>query len=259
MAAISVGDDQTTSGYGKTVSWNTANLAFLLCTTVAIYNGLELIFWILATFLRTQGLYFWCLITVTTALFPYNIGVILHTFNLSPQALALMLSGIGYIGIVTGQSLVLYLRLGLLVHSHWVLQAIKWMIILLSLTTPEKIRRRMVGAADYAIALQSISNPSREFRKASLQSPCPVGTTTVEEGVSRHDFGGRSLHQSLSRVTTAVSHIEIPESSQQESLSKVTTAISRVETDEPSPQESPTGGVVFEEAGDSEDSSSDRR
>lgn len=98
--------------------------------TISLYNVIELNFIIFSTFKRRSGLYFWSFIVGTWGIAPHSIGFILKFFDLtSIWPLPVALVGVGFVGMVTGQSLVLYSRLHLIVRDAKKFRWILYMII----------------------------------------------------------------------------------------------------------------------------------
>lgn len=96
---------------------------------VSIYNCVELIPFIFATFKRYKGLYFWSLITSILGILMSNISNLVSNFYPNPPRLQIGFIGLfGWAFMVTGQSLVLYSRLDLLPLGdrtrQWVLTVI---------------------------------------------------------------------------------------------------------------------------------------
>lgn len=109
--------------------WNSDSLIVITTASISIYNSTELLLGILAYFKRWRGLYFWSLVVASTGIIPYFIGFVCEYFQLIVYWLSMTLSTIGWIALVTGQSFVLYSRLGLLLSERNILRAVKWMII----------------------------------------------------------------------------------------------------------------------------------
>lgn len=99
--------------------------------SISLYNVLELSFIIFLTFKRRGGLYFWSFLISTWGIAVYAIGFILKDFNLANRIsyfyITLLL--VGWCTMVTGQSMVLYSRLHLIVHTRKILRFIIGMII----------------------------------------------------------------------------------------------------------------------------------
>lgn len=96
---------------------------------VSIYNCVELIPFIFATFKRYKGLYFWSLLAAILGILMSNISNLVSNFYPNPPRLQVGLIGLfGWALMVTGQSLVLYSRLDLLPLAEsirrWVLRVI---------------------------------------------------------------------------------------------------------------------------------------
>jgi hypothetical protein len=96
---------------------------------VAIYNSVELLYIIFSTFKRRSGLYFWSLTISTLGIPPYVFGFMFKFFEVAKSILAIEICMvfvvIGWCMMVTGQSVVLYSRLHLVVTDrkklHWIL------------------------------------------------------------------------------------------------------------------------------------------
>ncbi|PYH29955.1 uncharacterized protein BO87DRAFT_446684 [Aspergillus neoniger CBS 115656] len=100
--------------------------------SIALYNVVELTFILLLTFKRRKGLYFWSFVVATWGIAIYSIGFILKDFNLVDNAISyfyVTLIVVGWCAMVTGQSMVLYSRLHLVVRHHIMLRFILGMII----------------------------------------------------------------------------------------------------------------------------------
>ncbi|RSM01224.1 hypothetical protein CEP52_008658 [Fusarium oligoseptatum] len=98
--------------------------------SIAIYNFIELNFIILATFKRKGGLYFWSFIVATWGIPPYSIGFLLKNFLPDTSSyIYVTLIVVGWWPLVTGQSMVLYSRLHLVLRKPAWLKAVLIMII----------------------------------------------------------------------------------------------------------------------------------
>lgn len=107
-----------------------------LCTRLTMYNALELLVLILITFSHHQGLYFWSLLISSLGLIPYALGFCFKFFSVlkgdARWASVVMLS-VGWYPMVTGQSMVLWSRLHLIVsgeRGRKILKWTKWMIVI---------------------------------------------------------------------------------------------------------------------------------
>ncbi|KAJ1338781.1 hypothetical protein MN608_01644 [Microdochium nivale] len=102
---------------------------------IALYNVLELTAWILGTFKRWSGLYFWSLCIATWGVAFNAVGYLLLHRQLSASAnLKATLILVGWAAMVNGQSAVLYSRLHLVLHHGGRLRAIFWMIVINAVT-----------------------------------------------------------------------------------------------------------------------------
>ncbi|KAF4999975.1 hypothetical protein FGRMN_2117 [Fusarium graminum] len=95
---------------------------------IACYNCLEILISLLSRFKRHDGLYFWSMITATLGIVLHSIVVLLRYYSLGPNFVLCVLTCVGWYGMVTGQSVVLYSRLHLIVEdkskTRWVLYMI---------------------------------------------------------------------------------------------------------------------------------------
>ncbi|KAL5371428.1 hypothetical protein DPSP01_014271 [Paraphaeosphaeria sporulosa] len=104
--------------------------------SIALYNVIELNFLIFAIFKRRKGVYFWSLLVATWGIVPHAIGFIFKFFRvISIPVLSSALVALGWPCMVTGQSLVLYSRLHLVVKNkrkiRWVLYMIIFNVVVL--------------------------------------------------------------------------------------------------------------------------------
>jgi hypothetical protein len=96
---------------------------------VALYNVMELAFIIAITFKKRKGLYFWSFIVATAGILPYTLGFMFKFFSVIPQTMiSITLIAIGWCCMVTGQSVVLYSRLHLVVRNFKIL---RWVLIMI--------------------------------------------------------------------------------------------------------------------------------
>ena len=99
---------------------------------IAWYNAIELIILVFVTFNQYRGLYFWSLLVSTSiGVVPYSLGFLLKFFQLTTVTwLSVTFLTVGWWFMVTGQSIVLYSRLHLVLRSHSVLKRVLCMIII---------------------------------------------------------------------------------------------------------------------------------
>ena len=105
--------------------------AIATLAAVAWYNAFELIILIFVTFREYHGLYFWSLfVSGSVGLVPYSLGFLLKFFEITSPWLSVTLLTIGWYCMVTGQSVVLYSRLHLVLRNPRVLRRVLTMIII---------------------------------------------------------------------------------------------------------------------------------
>ena len=80
---------------------------------IAVYNSFELYIFILRTFHRRRGLYFWSAICATTGILLISLFCLLRFFGVAHPGLMAALTSASWATMVTGQSLMLYSRLHL--------------------------------------------------------------------------------------------------------------------------------------------------
>lgn len=98
--------------------------------TLSIYMAAVVDLKTLATFKRRNTIYFWSLLITSWGIILHSVSVILKDFVSScPWAVYAALSSLGWWGMVTGQSLVLYSRLHLFIKDQRVLRALLAMIL----------------------------------------------------------------------------------------------------------------------------------
>ncbi|PWY72432.1 integral membrane protein [Aspergillus heteromorphus CBS 117.55] len=126
----------TTSTFGSGVvgpyTGHSLALRITIATLAAIscYNAVELVILVFVTFAQFRGPYFWSLLLSALGIIPYSIGFLLKYFNLTDApALALALITVGWYLMVTGQSVVLYSRLHLVLPNPRILRRVRTMII----------------------------------------------------------------------------------------------------------------------------------
>ncbi|KAK7402643.1 hypothetical protein QQX98_011589 [Neonectria punicea] len=109
--------------------YSPSSVLVILCATLALYNAFELLGLILLTFKRRQGFYFWSISLATFGVIPYCVGRILDYFGLTSTWIALAIEAVGWVLLVTGQSVVLYSRLHLVLNDPTILRGVLCMII----------------------------------------------------------------------------------------------------------------------------------
>ncbi|KAH8744464.1 hypothetical protein F5883DRAFT_623240 [Diaporthe sp. PMI_573] len=95
---------------------------------MACLNCAEILVLIYYTFKRYTGLYFWSMIVATTGTVFYAIVNLLRLFALAPNIPMAVLLALSWWGMVTGQSVVLYSRLHLVVSNK---RKTRWVLIMI--------------------------------------------------------------------------------------------------------------------------------
>lgn len=139
MASLASTDSIPSAAPGVTGSYEGDSLALkatvIFCAGLSMYNAVELLILIFSTFSRYATVYFWSLLASTLSLIPYSIGYAFKFFGTwrgNAKWASLVLLTIGWWVMVTGQSVVLWSRLHLVVtgdSGDKVLFYTKWMII----------------------------------------------------------------------------------------------------------------------------------
>jgi len=97
---------------------------------LACYNVAELVVLVPSTFRRWQGLYFWSLLASRCiGVVPYTIGFMMKFFTHADSVLSVTVLTIGWWTMVTGQSVVLYSRLHLVLRDEKTLRRVLWLIV----------------------------------------------------------------------------------------------------------------------------------
>ncbi|GIC87468.1 uncharacterized protein Aud_003852 [Aspergillus udagawae] len=98
---------------------------------LAWYNAIELVVICLTMFKRWRGAYFWSLLVASMGIIPYGLGLFLKFFNIVRHNYlgTHTLVTIGWCCMVTGQSMVLWSRLHLILLNERLLHGILYMII----------------------------------------------------------------------------------------------------------------------------------
>ncbi|KAH7116524.1 hypothetical protein B0J13DRAFT_459334 [Dactylonectria estremocensis] len=107
-------------------------VAVIICVfiSVACYNVLELNVYIFSAFKKRSGLYFWSFLIATWGVAFNGTGYLIKHLALSAGAnLSATLILIGWCTMVTGQSVVLYSRLHIVMHNQHRLRLVLYMII----------------------------------------------------------------------------------------------------------------------------------
>ncbi|KAL8672466.1 MAG: hypothetical protein Q9168_003069 [Polycauliona sp. 1 TL-2023] len=130
---VSQQDDGST---GQQIPFQRATfMAIAAFTAVAWYNVMELNIQVFLTFKRHRGLYFWSLLISSYGCVLHALGFLLKFFRLTGPNneyvyISVTIITIGWYAMVTGQAVVLYSRLHLVVREQRILRGILAMIII---------------------------------------------------------------------------------------------------------------------------------
>lgn len=130
----------TSAGAGITEPYNgssvTLKIFIVFGAGLAMYNSCELIGMIFLTFTRYRGLYFWSLLVSSLGIIAYALGFLFHFMSITTgevRWLAVFLLTVGWYAMVTGQALVLWSRLHLILDrgakGERIVRWTMWMII----------------------------------------------------------------------------------------------------------------------------------
>ncbi|KAH7118543.1 hypothetical protein B0J13DRAFT_569371 [Dactylonectria estremocensis] len=96
---------------------------------IALYNTVEISIWVFCIFRSRRGLYFWSMLVAIFGILIHAIAVFLRFFGFAPNFPMCVITVLGWWCMVTGQSVVLYSRLGLVVSDPTKLRLVRYMII----------------------------------------------------------------------------------------------------------------------------------
>ncbi|KAL1652906.1 hypothetical protein SLS61_004526 [Didymella pomorum] len=99
--------------------------------SIAFFCALELFVWILSTFRQRRGLYFWSLIVASSGIILNGLGYTLKFFQVTTQDFfSVSIICLGWTCMVTGQSIVLYSRLHLVMSNEKLLRYVLTIIVI---------------------------------------------------------------------------------------------------------------------------------
>ncbi|KAF5013372.1 hypothetical protein FDECE_619 [Fusarium decemcellulare] len=102
----------------------------IVCSTLALCNAFELLSLIFMTFKRRSGLYFWSILLASFGVIPYCVGWMIVYFDFTHDYVGMIIDSVGWVLLVSGQSVVLYSRLHLVVTDQRILRGVLCMIII---------------------------------------------------------------------------------------------------------------------------------
>ncbi|KOS18799.1 hypothetical protein ESCO_001012 [Escovopsis weberi] len=108
------------------------HIVIYIFLAIALYNVIDIAIHIIGTFKRFRGLYCWSCVAATLGIALNATGVLMRTVrgvtNTSPWLYCTFIL-VGWALMVPGQSLVLYSRLHIVLHCHWLLRFVLAVII----------------------------------------------------------------------------------------------------------------------------------
>lgn len=150
-------------------------MAIAAFTAVAWYNVAELNIQVFLTFKRHRGLYFWSLIISSYGCVLHALGFLLKFFNLTTNVyISVTIITIGWYAMVTGQAIVLYSRLHLVVRQRNVLRGVLAMIIIdaICLHIPTTVLTYGSNTVDSTVANQRFLTAFNIFEKLQMTGFC---------------------------------------------------------------------------------------
>ena len=126
------GQDQLDGFSGKLqYSHDLLKMIHAFFIAVTWWNAIELMVLVLSTFKRRKGLYFWSLVLSNClGVVPHSLGFLLQFFTDANAVLSTAVVCVGWLFMVTGQSVVLYSRLHLVLRDEAVLRRVRRMIVI---------------------------------------------------------------------------------------------------------------------------------
>ena len=105
------------------------SLTVQVASTLSLYNAIELLTLIFLTFKRRAGLYFWSILFASFGILPYCLGWLITYFDLTHDYVGMIIETVGWVLVISGQSIVLYSRLHLILTDVFILRTVLTVII----------------------------------------------------------------------------------------------------------------------------------
>ncbi|KAL2014450.1 hypothetical protein VTN00DRAFT_1975 [Thermoascus crustaceus] len=156
-------------------------IRMVLVTFIAIswYNVVELVVLVLDTFRRWRGLYFWSLLLSSSlGVFPYSLGFLLKFFTRANSWVSVTILTIGWWVMLTGQSLVLYSRLHLVLGDEKILRRVLYMIIVNAI-----ILHIPTTVLTYGSNIQDFDGSAVFIRGYNIMEKIQMTGFSIQEGV----------------------------------------------------------------------------
>ena len=107
-----------------------SSLTVQVASTLSLYNAIELLTLIFLTFKRRAGLYFWSILLASFGILPYCLGWLVTYFDLTHDYVGMIIETVGWVLVISGQSVVLYSRLHLILTDVFILRTVLAVIII---------------------------------------------------------------------------------------------------------------------------------
>lgn len=144
--------------------------------SIAFFCVLEIFVWIFFTFRQRRGLYFWSLIVATSGIALNGLGYTLKFFQVTTKDIfSVTVICLGWTCMVTGQSVVLYSRLHLVVSNEKLLRAVLVVIIVSALTIHIPVTVLVYGV--------NSSNPDRFVNPYEIYERAQLVVFAVQEAL----------------------------------------------------------------------------
>lgn len=130
MSRADISSDKFNVADGVSGDGSAGSIIVACFFSIAWYNALELIILCFITFKRYRGCYFWSLLIATFCIIPFNIGYLLIIYDIYQNLFPVAMELVAWVGMVTGQSLVLWSRLHLLCNNPYIVRGTLAMIII---------------------------------------------------------------------------------------------------------------------------------
>jgi hypothetical protein len=138
-------------------------------TALAVWSSVPLTIQLLFTFRSYGGLYFWAILTTTWGLNVRAIGLLLkYTVPTTPWIVPGLLQELGWVGMVSGFSVILYSRLSILVQNKRIL----WFVLAMIVTDGVCLHISTI-AVNFGTASQPKTDPGKHARWVA-------GSNTIE-------------------------------------------------------------------------------
>ncbi|KAG5657884.1 hypothetical protein KAF25_007917 [Fusarium avenaceum] len=101
----------------------------VVASTLSLYNAIELLILISLKFKRRAGLYFWSILFASFGILPYCLGWMIVYFDLTLDYIGMIIETVGWALVISGQAVVLYSRLHLIITDIKLLRGVLIMIV----------------------------------------------------------------------------------------------------------------------------------